>query len=92
MLGRSTSETHCPTMYVTEDKNNGLTHRADHDLLHTVHPTVAMVVVLMCCAGSVKAQIQPKMIQPRKHVLDHGGYSAPARQHELDHTDHTDQE
>ena len=32
-------------------------------------------------------------IQPRKHVLsiDHAGHSAPARQHELDHTDQTDQ-
>ena len=29
-------------------------------------------------------------IQPRKHVLDHAGYTAPTRQHELDHTDHTD--
>ena len=31
-------------------------------------------------------------IQPRKVVLDHAGYTAPTRQHELDHTDHTDQE
>ena len=29
-------------------------------------------------------------IQPRKHVLHHAGYTAPTRQHELDHTDHTD--
>ena len=26
-------------------------------------------------------------IQPRKHVLDHADYTAPTRQHELDHTD-----
>ena len=31
-------------------------------------------------------------IQPRKHVPDHAVYTAPTRQHELDHTDHTDQE
>ena len=31
-------------------------------------------------------------IQPRKHVLfvDHAHYTAPTRQHDLDHTDHTD--
>ena len=31
-------------------------------------------------------------IQPWKHVLaaDHAGYTAPTRQHELDHTNHTD--
>ena len=28
--------------------------------------------------------------QPRKPVLDHAGYTAPTRQHELNHTDHTD--
>ena len=27
-----------------------------------------------------------------KHVLDHAEYTAPTGQHELDHTDHTDQE
>ena len=31
-------------------------------------------------------------IQPRKHVLDLADYTASTRQHELDHTDHTDQE
>ena len=31
-------------------------------------------------------------IQPRKPVLDHADYIARTRQHELDHTDHTDQE
>ena len=30
--------------------------------------------------------------QPTKHVLDHVGRTAPTRQHELDHTDHPDQE
>ena len=30
-------------------------------------------------------------IQPRKHVPDHEGETPPTRQHELDHTDHTDQ-
>ena len=29
-------------------------------------------------------------IQPRKHALDLADYTAPPRQHELDHTDHTD--
>ena len=29
-------------------------------------------------------------IQPRTPVLDLTGYTAPTRQHELDHTDHTD--
>ena len=28
-------------------------------------------------------------IHPRKHVRDHAGFTAPTRQHELDHTDHT---
>ena len=31
-------------------------------------------------------------ILPRKHVLDLADYMAPTRQHELDHTDRTDQE
>ena len=35
-------------------------------------------------------QICVVQIQPRKHALDHAGYTAPTRQHELDHTDHTD--
>ena len=26
-------------------------------------------------------------VQPRKHVLDHADYTAPTRQHGLDHTD-----
>ena len=29
-------------------------------------------------------------MQPRKHALDDADYTAPTRQHELDHTDHTD--
>ena len=29
-------------------------------------------------------------VQPRKRVLDHPGFAAPSRQHELAHTDHTD--
>ena len=29
-------------------------------------------------------------IQPREPVLNHAHYTAPTRQHELDHTDHTD--
>ena len=29
-------------------------------------------------------------IQPRKRVFDYADYTAPTRQHELDHTDHTD--
>ena len=29
-------------------------------------------------------------IRSRKHALDHAGYTAPTRQHVLDHTDHTD--
>ena len=31
-------------------------------------------------------------IQPRKQVLDRADYTSPTRQHELKHTDHTDQE
>ena len=31
-------------------------------------------------------------ILPRNHVLDNVVYTPPTRQHELDHTDHTDQE
>ena len=31
-------------------------------------------------------------IQRRKHVLDNTDYAAPIRQHELDHTDHTDED
>ena len=29
-------------------------------------------------------------LQPRKHILNHAGYTAPTRQHELDHKAHTD--
>ena len=29
-------------------------------------------------------------VQPSQHVRDHAGYTAPTRQHQLDHTDHTD--
>ena len=29
-------------------------------------------------------------MQPSEHVLHHAGFTAPTRQHELDHTDHTD--
>ena len=35
-------------------------------------------------------RIYTVQIQPMKHVLDHAEYTAPTRQHELDHTDHTD--
>ena len=37
-----------------------------------------------------KISIRVAQIQPRKHGLDDAGYTAPTRQHELDHTDHTD--
>ena len=29
-------------------------------------------------------------MQPSEHVLHHAGFTAPTRQHELDHTDHAD--
>ena len=44
--------------------------------------------VVICRPGSV-CIVQ---IQPRKHVPDHADYTAPTRQRELDHTDHTDEE
>ena len=40
--------------------------------------------VMMCCAGSI-CIVQ---IQLRKLVVNHADYTAPARQHELHHTDH----
>ena len=45
----------------------------------------------MTCAGSVDSTVV--QVQPRKHALltvGHTEYTAPTRQHELDHTDHTD--
>ena len=42
-------------------------------------------VVIICCA-----RICIEQIQPRKQFVDHADYTAPTRQHELDHADHTD--
>ena len=42
------------------------------------------------CRREMLRRICVVQIQSRKHVLDHAGYTAPARQAELDHTDHTD--
>ena len=41
---------------------------------------------MRCCAGSLYVV----QIQPRKHVPDHADYTAPTRQHELNHTDYID--
>ena len=30
------------------------------------------------------------LIQSKKPMSDHAGYTTPTQQHELDHTDHTD--
>ena len=38
----------------------------------------------------IQQMIYIVQIQPRKHELDHADYTAPSRQHDLDHTDHTD--
>ena len=42
---------------------------------------------MRCCAGSV-CSTHPT--QERRSTVGHAGYTAPTRQHELDHTDHTD--
>ena len=40
---------------------------------------------MRCCTGSVWCRSNPG-----QHALDDADYTAPTRQHELDHTDHTD--
>ena len=58
--------------------------RTDHDLDHlNLDLSWWVVQDLICCVVH---------IQPRKHVLDRAEYTAPSQQHELDCTDHTDQE
>ena len=61
------------------------TRRAGHDLDH-------LDLTLPFC-GTVRdlCRICTGQIQPRKNVLDYADFVAPTRQHELDHTDHTDQ-
>ena len=49
--------------------------------------SIHLTSVVRCCAGSVEHGSQP-----RKTIIDHAGYTTLTRQHELDHTDHTDQE
>ena len=44
----------------------------------------------ICVVYEMLYKICVVQIQPRKRVLDHAGYTAPTRQHKLDHTDHTD--
>ena len=46
----------------------------------------------MLCKICRMCRICRVQIQPGKHVLDHADYAGPTRQHELDHTNHTDQE
>ena len=43
---------------------------------------------MRCCAGlqSTRSSTDPT----QENVLHHAGYTAPTRQHELDHTNHTD--
>ena len=60
----------------------GHIHQIDHDLDHLDH-------LYLTCRYEM-CGICIVQIQPRKHVLDHAGYTASTRQHELDHTDHTD--
>ena len=58
----------------------GQIDETDHDLDHLrSSPAVARG-----SAGSV--QYRSIQIQPRKPVLGHAGYTAPTRQHGLDHT------
>ena len=48
---------------------------------------------ILTCRYEMLCRICVVQIQPRKHALDRAGYTAPTRQRELDHTDHTtDQE
>ena len=42
---------------------------------------------MRCCPGSVNGTDPVQESCPR---VGHAGYTAPTRQHELDHTDHTD--
>ena len=58
----------------------GQTDQIDHDLDH----------LDLNCRYEMLCRICVVQIQPRKHALDRAGYTAPTRQHELDHTDHTD--
>ena len=48
-------------------------------------------VYILTCPYGVLRRICIVQIEPWKHVMvDDAGYTAPTRQHELDHTDHTD--
>ena len=40
---------------------------------------------MVCCAGSVRGTDPTQ-----EYTVDDAGYTAPTRQHGLDHTDHTD--
>ena len=59
-----------------------MTHRTDRSDRSRSRSSRSQPVVIICCAGSVTTQIQP-----RKRVPDHADYTAPIRQHERDHTD-----
>ena len=48
------------------------------------------IIYMLTCRRDMLCRICVVQIQPRKHVPDHAGYTAPTRQHELDHTDRTD--
>ena len=44
---------------------------------------------ILSCLCDLLCGICIEQIRPRERVVDHAGYTAPSRQHELDHTDHT---
>ena len=66
---------------VTTSSHFGQVDEIYHDLLHHVDLT---------CRNEMLCRICVAHVPPRKHVPDHAGYTAPTRQHELDHTDRTD--
>ena len=45
---------------------------------------------ILACRYKMLCRICKVQIPSKKHFLDVAGYTAPTRQHELDHTDHTD--
>ena len=65
---------------------------------HLDHPTLPLRDVGQNLYGTAPTQetcpiyiMQIIQLQPGSHVLDHADYTAPTRQHELDHIDRTDQ-
>ena len=59
--------------------------------LHIIYKSSRSAVMIRCEEGSVTVvQVQPRNYT--LHAIDHADYPAPTLEHELDHTDHTDQE